>query len=153
MLALGDLFMREAGAEPGPPDAATAPRGLHHPAKARSVIWLFMEGGPSGVDLFDPKPELDKRAGQKMDIDVFFGNPGPLMKSPFKFQKHGECGAWVCDQYPNLAKHVDELAFVKSLYTESSNHVPALYQVNTGIPRPGFPSAGSWVTYGLGREN
>lgn len=153
MLALGDLFMREAGAEPGPPDAATAPRGLHHPAKARSVIWLFMEGGPSGVDLFDPKPELDKRAGQKMDIDVFFGNPGPLMKSPFKFARHGECGAWVCDQYPNLAKHVDELALVKSLYTESSNHVPALYQVNTGIPRPGFPSAGSWVTYGLGSEN
>ena len=146
LLALGDLLQSEGLAE----EQATK---THWPAKAKSVIWLFMEGGPSAVDTFDPKPELDKRAGQKMAIDVFFGNPGPLMKSPFKFQQYGECGAWVCDKYPNVAKHVDEIALVKSCFSESSNHVPALYQMNTGIPRPGFPSAGSWINYGLGSEN
>src|SRR4051794_29472961 len=75
------------------------------------------------------------------------------MKSPFKFRQHGNSGAWVCDRYPNVAKHVDEIAFVKSCYTESNDHVPALYQINTGIPRPGFPSAGAWITYGLGSTN
>jgi hypothetical protein len=156
LLALADLF-RGDGLLAAEPRVQTldpmAPRLPHYAAKARSVIWLFMEGGPSSVDLFDPKPELTKRDGQKFDIDVFFGNPGPLMKSPFSFKQYGESGAWVCDRYPNLAKHVDELAFIKSLYSESNNHVPALYQINTGIPRPGFPSAGAWVTYGLGSES
>lgn len=130
-----------------------APRRAHLPAKAKSVIWLFMEGGPSSADTFDPKPELTKRDGQRIDIDTFNGNPGPLMKSPFSFQQYGQSGAWVCDRYPNVARHVDDFAFIKSLYCESNNHVPALYQINTGIPRPGFPSAGSWVTYGLGSES
>src|SRR6185295_15080381 len=80
-------------------------------------------------------------------------SPGPLMKSPFKFKQYGKSGAWVCDKYPNVAKHVDEIAWVKSLYTESNDHVPALYQINTGIGRPGFPSAGAWITYGLGSES
>src|SRR5690606_29393642 len=97
--------------------------------------------------------ELDKGHGKKIDINVFFGNPGPLMKSPFKFDQHGQCGAWVCEKYPHVARHVDEIALIKSCYCESDNHVPALYQMNTGLPRPGFPSAGSWVTYGLGSEN
>src|SRR5688572_15410254 len=146
MLALADLLCAEA------PDPM-APRPPHFPARARSIIWLFMEGGPSGVDTFDPKPELTKRDGQKIDIDVFFGNPGPLMRSPFSFKQYGQSGAWVCEKYPNVAKHVDDFAFIKSLYSESNNHVPALYHINTGIPRPGFPSAGAWVTYGLGSEN
>lgn len=130
-----------------------APKAGHFPAKAKAVIWLFMEGAPSAVDMFDPKPELTRRDGQKIDIDVFNGNPGPLMKSPFKFQQHGESGAWVCEHYTNVAKHVDDFAFIRSCYSESNDHVPALYQINTGIPRPGFPSAGAWVTYGLGSEN
>jgi hypothetical protein len=113
----------------------------------------MMEGGPSAVDLFDPKPELDRQDGKRIDIDVFNGNPGPLMKSPFRFRQHGQSGAWVCEKYPGVARHVDDIAFIKSCYTESNNHVPALYQINTGIPRPGFPSAGAWVTYGLGSEN
>jgi hypothetical protein len=75
------------------------------------------------------------------------------MKSPFSFKQYGECGQWVCELYPNVARHVDELAFIKSCYSESDNHVPALYQINTGLPRPGFPSAGAWITYGLGSEN
>ena len=129
------------------------PRLVHFPAKAKSVIWLFMEGAPSAVDLFDPKPELTKRDGQKIDIDVFNGSPGPLMKSPFQFQQHGESGTWVCEKYPHVARHVDDFAFIKSLHSDSNDHVPALYQINTGIARPGFPSAGAWVTYGLGSEN
>ena len=145
MLALADLLRANT------PDPM-APRLPHFPAKAKSIIWLFMEGGPSAVDTFDPKPELTKRDGQKFDIDVFFGSPGPLMKSPFSFKQYGQSGAWVCEEYPNVAKHVDEFAFIKSLYSESNNHVPALYQINTGIPRPGFPSAGAWITYGLGTE-
>ena len=130
-----------------------APKPPHFAAKAKAVIWLFMEGGPSAVDVFDPKPELDKNHGKKFDINVFFGNPGPLMKSPFKFAQYGECGASVCEKYTQVAKHVDEIAFIKSCYSESDNHVPALYHINTGIPRPGFPAAGSWITYGLGSEN
>src|ERR1043166_9530349 len=130
-----------------------APRPPHYAPKAKRIIWLFMEGAPSGVDLFDPKPELTKRHGQKIEIDVFNGNPRPLVRSPFTFKQYGQSGGWVCDRYPNVAKHVDEFAFIKSLYTEPNDHVPALYQINTGIPRPGFPSAGSWITYGLGAES
>ncbi len=140
LLALGNLLHEQsllAGeTEAGGP---LAPKAGHFPAKAKSVIWLFMEGAPSAVDLFDPKPELTKRDGQRTDIKVFFGDPGPLMKSPFKFQQYGECGQSVCEKYTNVAKHVDEIAFIKSCYSESDNHVPALYQINTGLPRPGFP--------------
>ncbi len=154
MLAVADL-LGESGAHAATlaPSGPLAPRPTHFPPKVKSVIWLFMEGAPSAVDLFDPKPELQKNDGKRIDINVFFGNPGPLMKSPFTFQQYGQSGAWVCDKYPNVAKHVDEIAFVKSCYSGSDNHVPALYQINTGIPRPGFPSAGAWITYGLGSEN
>ena len=135
------------------PVTSLQPRSGHFAAKAKAVIWLFMEGAPSGVDMFDPKPELTKRDGEKTSIQAFFGNPGPLMKSPFSFKQHGECGQWVCDKYSNVAKHVDKMAFIKSCYSESNDHVPAIYQINSGIPRPGFPTAGAWVTYGLGSEN
>jgi hypothetical protein len=163
MLALADLLGGEGaladsanrksrGRDPRSTDPL-APHAPHYAPKATRIIWLFMEGAPSGVDLFDPKPELTKRHGQKMAIDVFNGNPGPLMKSPFTFKQYGQSGAWVCDRYPNVAKHVDDIAFIKSCYTESNDHVPALYQINTGIPRPGFPSAGAWLNYGLGSES
>ncbi len=135
------------------PVASLLPRQGHFEAKANSVIWLFMEGAPSGVDMFDRKPELDKRDGDTTDIQAFFGNPGPLMKSPFSFKQYGECGQWVCDKYTNVARHVDKMAFIKSCYSESNDHVPAIYQINSGLPRPGFPTAGAWVTYGLGSEN
>jgi len=155
MVALADLFgtTLKASDESSVASNPLAPRKGHFPPKAKSVIWLFMEGAPSAVDMFDPKPELTKRDGQRIEIDVFNGNPGPLMKSPFSFKQYGDSGAWVCEHYQNVAKHVDDFAFVKSFYSESNDHVPALYQVNTGIPRPGFPSAGAWVTYGLGSEN
>jgi hypothetical protein len=152
LLARDGLLAREQRHESANAGPLT-PRPPHFAPRATSVIWLFMEGAPSAVDTFDPKPELTKRDGEKFQIDVFNGNPGPLMKSPFQFQQHGESGAWVCDKYPHVARHVDEFAFIKSLYSESNDHVPALYQINTGISRPGFPAAGAWITYGLGSEN
>jgi hypothetical protein len=155
LLALGDLLQAPGLRAEDEPRAGAplAPRPPHFAARAKSVIWLFMEGGPSGVDLFDPKPELDQNHGKKITIDVFNGDPGPLMKSPFAFKQYGQCGAWVCEKYPHVARHVDDIAFVKSCFTESNDHVPALYQMNTGIARAGLPTAGAWVTYGLGSES
>src|SRR4051812_46881229 len=102
MLALADLFGKDKllGAAP---DALNplAPRAGNLSPKAKSIIWLFMEGAPIAVDMFDPKPELTRRDGQRIQIDVFNGNPGPLMKSPFSFKQYGESGAWVCEHYPN----------------------------------------------------
>jgi hypothetical protein len=154
-LALGDLLQAPALRADDEAHAgdALAPRPPHFAPKATSVIWLFMEGAPSAVDLFDPKPELDANHGKKITIDVFNGNPGPLMKSPFAFKQYGQCGAWVCEKYPQVAQHVDDIAFIKSCVTESNDHVPALYQMNTGIARAGLPTAGAWVTYGLGSAN
>ncbi len=160
MLALASLLGEEGllggdaalGQETSPPNPLT-PRPGHFPATAKAVIWLFMEGAPSAVDMFDPKPELTRRDGQRTDIKAFFGNPGPLMKSPFRFEKYGECGQPVCEKYTNVAQHVDKMAFIKSCHSESNDHVPAIYQINSGIARPGFPTAGAWVTYGLGSEN
>jgi hypothetical protein len=155
MLALADLLGKNGLPAAGPARAPNpmAAKPPPYVAKANSIIWLFMEGAPSMVDMFDPKPELTKRDGQRIDIDVFNGNPGPLMKSPFRFRQYGESGAWVCEHYSNVAKHVDDFAFIRSCYSESNDHVPALYQINTGIPRAGFPSAGAWISYGLGSEN
>jgi hypothetical protein len=156
LIALGNLLHDQrllASEDGGRSLNPMAPQQPQYSPKAKSIIWLFMEGAPSSVDLFDPKPELTKRDGQRISIDVFNGNPGPLMKSPFSFKQYGQSGAWVCEKYTNVAKHVDDFAFIKSLFTESNDHVPALYQINTGIGRPGFPSAGSWVTYGLGSES
>ncbi len=135
-----------------------APKASHFPAKARSVIWLFMNGGPSHLDTWDYKPELVRRDGQELKgfdpaTGFFAGQVGPLMKSPFKFQRHGQCGAWVSELFPNLARHVDKMAFLYSCWTDSNNHSPALLKVNTGMTRMGFPCLGAWVTYGLGSES
>jgi hypothetical protein len=148
MLALADLLGRDRL-------LADEPKAAHFPAAARAVIWLFMEGAPGAMDTFDPKPELTSHHGQRPgeSIDVFFGSPGPLMRSPFAFKQYGKSGAWVCDRLPHLARHVDDLALIKSCRAESPAHGPAMYQMNTGLTRAGFPSAGSWVTYGLGTEN
>src|ERR1051325_129509 len=154
LLALADLLGNSATASEMTAAAnPLAVRPPHFAPKAKSVIWLFMEGAPSAVDLFDPKPELDKNNGKKVAIDVFNGNPGQLMKSPLSCKQYGKSGAWVCDKYTNVAKHVDDFAFIKSLFTESNDHVPALYQMNTGVARAGLPTAGAWITYGLGSEN
>lgn len=127
----------------------------HFPAKVNSVIWLFMRGGQSAMDTFHPKPDLTKFDGKKYsgEVDAFFGEAGPLMKSPFAFAQHGQSGAWFCEHYKELAKHADSLSFLHGCHVESNNHTPALLQMNSGIVRPGFPSAGSWANYGLGSIN
>jgi hypothetical protein len=132
-----------------------APKPSHFPAKAKSVIWLFMNGGPSQVDTWDYKPELNKRDGQELQgfdnkTGFFVDQVGPLMKSPFAWKQQGKSGTWVPDIFPNLAKHVDDMAFIHSCHTETNNHSPALFEINTGMSRMGFPCVGSWVTYGLG---
>src|SRR5215203_2984562 len=135
-----------------------APKPAHFPAKAKSVIWLFMNGGQSQVDTWDYKPELEKQDGKELkgfdkNTGFFTDQVGPLMRSPFKFERKGKSGTWVSEIFPNIAKHVDDLAFIHSCFTETNNHSPALFQVNTGMSRMGFPCVGAWVTYGLGTLN
>ena len=115
-----------------------APRPSHFPAKAKSVIWLFMNGGPSQVDTWDYKPELAKRDGKVLEgfdknTGFFTGQVGPLMKSPFKFEQHGQSGSWVSEIFPNLSQHVDKMAFIHSCFTNTNNHSPALFEINTGF--------------------
>jgi hypothetical protein len=122
------------------------------------VIWLFINGGPSQVDTWDYKPELEKQDGKELQgFDQFTGffskQVGPLMKSPFKFQQYGESGKWVSELFPHLSQHVDKMAFVHSAYAKSNNHSPALFMANTGFTQMGYPCVGSWVTYGLGSES
>ncbi len=160
MLALAGLMQQEGllARPPETPANPLTPRAGHFPGKARSVIWLFMNGGPSHVDTWDHKPELARRDGQELkgfdkDTGFFTDQVGPLMKSPFRFARHGGCGAWVSELFPNLARHVDRMAFLYSCWTDSNNHSPALLKINTGMARMGFPCLGAWVTYGLGTES
>jgi uncharacterized protein DUF1501 len=134
-----------------------APKKPHFQPRARSVISLFMSGGVSHLDTFDPKPALQKYAGQpltgKGQVIVRQGNPGPLMPSPFTFRKYGQCGMDVSELFPMIAGHVDEMAWLRSVYGKSNDHVQAHYELNTGKIQMGLPCVGSWVTYGLGSEN
>jgi hypothetical protein len=153
---LGSDSGRAVGQEDGGHDLK--PRRSHFPAKARSVIHLFMNGGPSQMDLFDPKPALDRHHGKpyfdKIAGEVeFIKDAGALMRSPFKFARHGQCGAWVSEVMPHLARCVDELAFIRSMVTTNLTHEPAIYLVQSGKMGPGRPVLGSWVVYGLGSDN
>ncbi|MCC6368668.1 MAG: DUF1501 domain-containing protein [Bryobacterales bacterium] len=134
-----------------------APRKPHFAPRAKAVISLFMSGGVSHVDTFDPKPSLRKFAGQplagKGEIVVRQGHPGPLMPSPFEFRKYGNCGMEVSSIFPHVTRHVDELAFIRSVVGRSNDHVMAHYELATGTVRMGAPCVGAWVTYGLGSEN
>ena len=135
-----------------------APRESHFPAKAKRVIWIFANGGPSQVDTWDYKPALERHDGQELGgfdkFTGFFANSvGGIMKSPFAFRPRGQCGKMVSDLFPHLGEHVDKMAFIHSGYTDSNNHSPALFMMNCGLPRMGLPCTGSWVTYGLGSES
>jgi len=153
-LALSALLNESAfGAKPqadGKPAAKT-----HHPAKAKNVIFLFMDGGPSQVDTFDPKPRLDAEHGQPIKIAVpptQFNNVGKVMKSPWPFKKRGKSGIPVSDLFPHVAECVDDLAIIRSMTSNFSEHTNANYFIHSGHGQQGRPSMGSWVTYGLGSE-
>ncbi|MFN0054665.1 MAG: DUF1501 domain-containing protein [Planctomycetales bacterium] len=131
-------------------------RSGHHPAPARSIILLFQNGGPSQMDLFDPKPELAKRNGQQHPEQVETlqpGNSNQLMASPFKFQKYGQCGMEFSELLPHLGSLADDLCLVRSMHGENNNHPQALRIMLTGKLFPGRPTLGAWVAYGLGTEN
>jgi hypothetical protein len=128
--------------------------GLHHKAKAKRVVQLFMSGAASQVDTFDYKPELIKRHGDKFDpggkIELFQSNPGACMKSPWTWKQYGQCGKHVSSLVPHLAECVDDMAFLHAMVSKSNVHGPATFMQCTGFVLPGFPGMGAWVSYGLG---
>jgi hypothetical protein len=132
-----------------------APKNAHFPAKAKHVIFLFLNGGPSQVDTFDPKPLLQKYSGQPMPA----GNlkterkTGSLLGSPFQFHRCGKSGIEVSEIFPKLGECIDDVCVIRSMYTDIPNHEPSLFMMNCGTRVPGRPSMGSWLTYGLGSEN
>jgi hypothetical protein len=125
-----------------------APKPPHFKPRATAMISLFMSGGVSHVDTFDPKPALARYAGQPLDdkvagdVIVRQGHPGPLMPSPFPFKKYGQSGMEVSDLFPHIGAHVDEIAFLRSVFGQSNDHVQATYEMQTGQTRMGFPSLG-----------
>jgi hypothetical protein len=135
----------------------------HFPVKAKRVIYLFMSGGPSHIDLFDYKPKLKEFHGQDLPAEIRMGQRVtgmtagqknfPCASSLFKFAQHGDCGAWVSDLLPHTAQIVDQIAIVKSMNTEAINHDPATTYLQTGSQQPGRPSFGAWLSYGLGSDN
>src|SRR6478672_3459021 len=157
-IALASL-LNESGRAASMPGDPLAPKKPHHAPKAKSVIWLFMEGGPSHVDTFDPKPKLNELSGQPMPDS--FGKPitamgtanNTLMGTKRKFKQYGESGIWVSDWLPNMAQHVDEMSVIRSCWADGLNHVGSVCQMNTGSILAGRPSMGAWVTYGLGAAN
>lgn len=137
--------------------AATEATARHHRPTARAVIWLFMNGGPSQIDTWDYKPALARHHGQTLENfdreTGFFANAvGPIMQSPFQFRQAGECGAWVSELFPHLAGCVDRMARIHSCTTTSNNHAPALFEMQSGFTRPGFPALGAWTDFGLAPE-
>ena len=150
-LALGQMLsaLGETGAT-----RAELNDGLHHKAKARRVIQLFMNGGVSQMDTFDYKPALEKLHGEKFDpgspVEAATSVPGKLMKSPFEFKQHGQCGRWVSSVFPHVAECVDDLAFLMAMSSKTNVHGPGSFMMNTGFLIPGFPCMGAWISYGLG---
>jgi hypothetical protein len=154
MVALAQLLVRGALAEGQPVAKGEFHGGLHHPAKVKRVIELFMNGGASPMDTFDHKPELARLNGQnlgpKEKPEGFTGAVGAVMKSPFAFRRYGQCGRWVSSVFPHQARWVDNLAFLMAMTTRSNVHGPASYMMNTGFLLPGFPCMGAWISYALG---
>ena len=151
-LAFAGLAQQAAARDAAATGNGLAPRATHFPAKAKRVIFLSMNGGPSHVDLFDHKPALADHEGRKTADSALAGNAG-LMASPFEFARHGESGLWFSELCPNLAKHADELCFIHSMHTDLPNHSQAFIQMHTGSFQFTRPSLGAWSIYGLGTEN
>ena len=151
MLGLGHLLAAEQQADrsrkpSAEADNPLAPKAPHFPPRAKHVIFLFMNGGPSHVDTFDYKPALKEQEGKS-------GPGGNFMPSPFKFARHGESGMEISELYPHLSRHADDLCVIRSMHTTTPNHEPGLFMMNSGSQQPIRPSLGSWLTYGLGSEN
>src|SRR5437762_5852784 len=159
-IALANMLAEDGYAARSVPADPLAAKKPHHPATAKSVIFLFMEGGPSHVDLFDPKPLLAKLDGKPVPDSI--GKPSQtsrgtanntLMASRRKWKQYGQSGMWVSDWYQNVAEHVDDLTVIRSCWADGLNHVGSVCQMNTGSILAGRPSLGAWVTYGLGAAN
>src|SRR4051812_43650181 len=146
-------FASESSA--GAPINPLSPKVPQFPGKAKRVIHLFMNGGPSQVDTFDPKPSLAKYAGKTLPGDYLptERKTGSAMPSPFKFNKHGKSGVEISELFPHVAESADELCVIRSMQADVPNHEPSLLLMNCGEARLIRPSVGSWVTYGLGSEN
>ena len=154
-IALAGLLQESGVAAPAPKPSQLA----HHAATAKRVIFLFMEGGPSHIDTFDPKPKLNELAGQplppgfKRVVTAMGEIESPLLASKRKWKRHGESGLWVSDWLPHIAGCIDDIAVIRSCWTNGINHSGGVCQMNTGLPTAGRPSLGAWVSYGLGTEN
>jgi uncharacterized protein (DUF1501 family) len=156
-IAVADLLLRAGHIDAG---EGEAPRrvGPHFAPKAQHVIHIFLGGGLSQVDSFDYKPELEKYHGKDMPehfgrTDAFFGKVGRLHQSHYPFKRRGQSGLWVSDLFPAVAEVADELTVINSMVAETANHIPGIFQANTGFRQMGFPAMGSWLTYGLGSES
>jgi hypothetical protein len=146
-LALATLLAEEAAAQT---------RGTHHPAKAKSVIFLFMDGGPSQMDTFDPKPRLARDNGKPIPFKTpttVFNISDKILASPYQFKQYGQSGAPVSEIFPHIAGCVDDLTIIRSMVSDHSEHTAANYFIHSGSGFQGRPSMGSWVTFGLGSES
>ena len=146
MLGLAAMCAESSGGEQAP----------HFPSKAKNVIFLFMSGGPSHVDLFDPKPSLTRLNGQPLPFEkpkLERTKTGNLFASPYQFSKRGQCGMEISELFPNVAKHADDICLIRSMVADNINHNGACLQMNTGEQAFSRPSMGSWLLYGLGSEN
>ncbi len=155
----GDFFASQAFAADGtePWQNPLSPKPAHFSAKAKSVIFLFMYGGPSHIDTFDYKPDMIGMDGKTVNVKTFgrggHKNQGRIVEPPYKFRQYGECGKWVSELFPNLAGHVDDIAFIHSMTADSPIHGSAMLQMNSGEILSGSPCLGSWINYGLGTVN
>ncbi len=134
-------------------EGAQSDNSPHHPAKAKNIIFLFMDGGPSQVDTFDPKPILQEKNGQPFPAQIDatqFDQNGTALASPFKFQAHGQSGLMISELFPHLSKHADRLCVIRSMKSDFAEHSQACMFLHTGHPTQGRPSLGSWINYGLG---
>lgn len=156
LAALAGLMQEQSRGQERSTESPLAARRPHHDAKARSVIFLYMDGGPSQMDTFDPKPQLAREHGQPPRFRVErtqFNNNGNVMMSPWRFRQYGQSGIPVSDLFPHVAQCVDDLAVVRSMVSNFSEHTNANYFLHSGHGQQGRPSMGAWVTYGLGSES
>lgn len=155
-LALAALAARESEASSPNSENPLAPKTPHFLPRAKRIIFLFMWGGPSHVDLFDPKPLLTQRQGEVLNgssVGIENPNLGTLMGTPFRFAQHGQSGVWISELFPQLAKHADSLCVVRTMHTQGTAHGEALLRLHTGQSNLVRPSIGAWISYGLGSES